>query len=99
MKLFFIKRKSTGNFCGFEVYPESACGEYSAETSWELEEVIQKTDINGKTYFTEIKIWCSASKKEAENVIRKSSKSYEYGKSFEFPEHNFDDLEIVEKEI
>jgi hypothetical protein len=46
----------------------------------------------------ETKVWCSTSKVEALNVICQHGKFYS-GTNFEYAEHKFDDLEIIEKEV
>jgi hypothetical protein len=99
MKIFFIKRKSTGNLMGVDVLPLDSNGEYSADIEWTLVELkVEKYFKSEETFTVETKVWCSTSKVEALNVICQHGKFYS-GKNFEYAEHKFDDLEIVEKEV
>lgn len=97
MKVFFIKRKSTGNLMGWEFYSQDGEGEYSPDTKFELEEVDKRERVNGSMYYGQSKVWCSTDKEDAESVLKKHSYSESY--RFENAEHNFDDLEIIEHNI
>lgn len=99
MKVFFIKRKSTGNLMGFSIMPVYSNDEYSADIEWELVEIkVEKYFKSDETFTLETKVWCSTSKVEALSVICQHGKFYS-GTTFGYAEHKFDYLEIVEMEI